>query len=198
MHSGFPISERFQEALVLATRLHEGQYRKGTDIPYIAHPLAVCSLVLENGGNEDQAIAALLHDAIEDQGDKIGLEEIQERFGPMVAAIVDGCTDATSFPKPPWRERKEAYLAHLRQATAAERLVAVADKLHNARTILSDHRQLGEAVWKRFTGGKEGTLWYYRGLVKAFRSIEATRLVDELERVVSTIEGRAGRSEDAS
>lgn len=182
------LSKRFEEALLLATRLHAGQPRKGKDVPYITHLLAVASLVLEAGGGEDEAIAALLHDAIEDSGDKICLEDIRQRFGETVADIVDGCTDARTLPKPPWRGRKEAYIAHLGDAPASERLVAVADKLHNARTVLADYRAEGEAVWERFNGGREGTLWYYRALVETFQAAGPTPLVDELERVVSEIE----------
>jgi (p)ppGpp synthase/HD superfamily hydrolase len=189
------LSARFEEALTLATRLHAGQTRKGKDVPYIAHVLAVASLVLEHGGNEDEAIAALLHDTIEDQGHQVSLEEIAERFGKAVAAIVDGCTDARTFPKPPWRERKEAYLAHLQYASASERLVSAADKLHNARAILADYRALGEAVWERFNGGKDGTLWYYRALVETLQSCGPTRLVEELTRAVSEIERIACSSE---
>lgn len=186
------LTERFSEALILAAQLHAGQYRKGKSVPYLGHLLAVASLVLESGGNEDQAIAALLHDAIEDQGDKVSLEEIRQRFGDAVAEIVDGCTDARSFPKAPWRERKEAYLAHLQEAPASERLVAAADKLHNAWTVLVDYRVQGESVWDRFNGGREGTLWYYRALVEAFQVSGPTPLADELERVVSDIESLTG------
>lgn len=182
------LSARFEEALLLATQLHAGQCRKGTTIPYVAHLLGVASLVMEQRGSEDEVIAALLHDAVEDQGGETILKEIRRRFGETVAAIVEGCTDATTIPKPPWRQRKEAYLAHLREAPASERLVAAADKLHNARSILADYRALGEAVWERFNGGKEGTLWYYRALVEAFRASGPTPLVEELERVVSEIE----------
>lgn len=181
-------SSRFEEALVLAVRLHADQNRKGKNVPYIAHLLGVVSLVLEHGGNEDEAIAALLHDAIEDQGHSIVLEDIRQRFGETVATIVDGCTDATTFPKPPWRGRKEAYVVHLGEASASERLVATADKLHNARAILSDYRAHGEAVWDRFSGGRQGTLWYYRTLVETLRAFRSTLLVDELDRVVVEIE----------
>ena len=187
------LTSRFQEALNLALRLHADQRRKGTDVPYIAHPLAVTSLVLEAGGGENEAIAALLHDAIEDQGDKTSLAEIRQRFGESVAVIVEGCTDAWKKPKPPWRDRKEAYIAHLQNAPAPERLVAAADKLHNARSLLADYGELGEEVWGRFNGGKEGTLWYYRSLVEAFRSFGRTPLVDQLEWVVSEIERLASK-----
>jgi (p)ppGpp synthase/HD superfamily hydrolase len=182
------LSDRFEKALLFATRLHAGQLRKGTATPYVAHLMAVASLVLENGGDEDQAIAALLHDAIEDQGHSVTLDGIRARFGETVAAIVEGCTDARTTPKPPWQQRKEAYLAHLAMAPDSERLVAVADKLHNARTILADYRAVGEAVWDRFNGGKAGTLWYYRALVERFQAAGPALLVQELDRVVSEIE----------
>ncbi len=187
------LGDRFEQALLLATRLHAGQTRKETDIPYVGHLLAVTGMVLENGGDEDTAIAALLHDAIEDQGHQITLDDIRARFGDPVADIVAGCTDATTYPKPPWRGRKETYLAHLRHASAAERLVSTADKLHNARAILADYRILGEALWSRFNGGREGTLWYYRSLVEALRAAGPTPLLDELTRVVGEIERLAGR-----
>src|SRR5579863_10171673 len=137
------LTPRFEEALVCATQLHAEQTRKGTTIPYIAHLLAVTSIVLENGGNEDEAIAALLHDAIEDQGGAATREEIRRRFGNIVVTIGDGCTDAEVLPKPPWRARKEAYIAHLRHASSSVLLVSAADKLHNARTVLADYRVLG-------------------------------------------------------
>ena len=182
------LTQRFQAALALATKVHAGQYRKGKDVPYIAHLLAVTALVLENGGDEDEAIAALLHDAIEDQRDKISLQEIRGQFGEQVAGIVDGLTDAKTWPKRPWRQRKEAYIAHLRQSSPSERLVSAADKLHNARSLLSDYRTTGEPIWKRFNGGKEGTMWYYRALLRAFQAAGPTPLVEELERVVSELE----------
>jgi (p)ppGpp synthase/HD superfamily hydrolase len=182
------LTQRFQEALNLATKVHAGQYRKGKDVPYIAHLLAVTALVLENGGDEDEAIAALLHDTIEDQRDKISLQEIRQQFGDKVAGTVDGLTDAKTWPKRPWRQRKEAYIAHLRQSSPSERLVSASDKLHNARSLLYDYRTTGESIWQRFNGGKEGTLWYYRALLEAFRAAGPTPLVDELERVISELE----------
>jgi GTP pyrophosphokinase len=182
------LSTRFEEALVFATQLHTEQTRKGTTIPYISHLLAVTAIVLENGGNEDEAIAALLHDSIEDQGGAATREEIRRRFGDKVVEIVDGCTDTDMFPKPPWRARKEAYIAHISKAPAPVRLVSAADKLHNARAVLEDYSIMGEALWKRFNGGKEGTLWYYRAAVDALRKAGTTPLIEELERVVSEIE----------
>lgn len=182
------LSERFIEALVFASQLHANQTRKGSGVPYIAHLMGVASIALEHGANEDEAIAALLHDAIEDQGGEATREEIRRRFGDTVTEIVNGCTDSDTTPKPPWRQRKEAYIAHIPKASASVRLVSAADKLYNARSILNDYRLLGDTLWERFQGGKNGTLWYYRTLVTAFRSLESTPLIDELERVVSELE----------
>jgi (p)ppGpp synthase/HD superfamily hydrolase len=185
-------SERFDEALLFAARLHKDQVRKGSEVPYVTHLLAVAALVGENGGDEEQVIAGLLHDAVEDQGGLPTLEEIRLRFGEGVAGIVAGCTDAETIPKPPWRERKEAYLAHLRHAPARVRLVSSADKLHNARAIVADLRRLGEGLWPRFNGGREGTLWYYEGLLEAFRDGWDHPLVAELERTVQDMLRLAG------
>jgi GTP pyrophosphokinase len=182
------LSERFTDALTYATQLHANQTRKGGGVPYISHLLGVASIVLEYGANEDEAIAPLLHDAVEDQGGAATREEIRRRFGDTVTQIVDGCTDADTTPKPPWRQRKEAYIAHIPQACASVRLVSAADKLHNVRSILKDYRLIQEAVWDRFQGGKNGTLWYYRTLLDTFRAIESTPLIDELERVVTELE----------
>lgn len=182
------LTSQFEEALIFATQLHALQTRKGSQTPYIAHLLSVAALVLESGGDEDTAIAALLHDAVEDQGGEKTLEEIHQRFGSQVAEIVDSCSDAYTIPKPPWRERKEAYLAHLSEATPEARLVSLADKLHNARSILRDLRTDGDQLWQKFKGGKAGTLWYYRSLVEIFQKYENNYLVDELTRVVEQIE----------
>jgi (p)ppGpp synthase/HD superfamily hydrolase len=187
------LSARFDQALPFAAGLHRRQLRKGTTIPYVSHLLGVTGIVLEHGGNEDEAIAALLHDAVEDQGGASTLQAIRARFGEAVAAIVEGCTDTDVVPKPPWRPRKEAYIAHVASASPSVRLVSAADKLHNARTILADYRRYGDAVWGRFSGGKSGTLWYYRALVEAFRTHGVTPLVDELDRVVREIERLAVR-----
>lgn len=182
------LSQRFTEALVLATELHAQQIRKGSGVPYIAHLLGVAAIVLEYGGNEDEAIAALLHDAIEDQGGATTRELIRSRFGDDVTAIVDGCTDADTIPKPPWRDRKEAYLTHLRQVSPSVKLVSTADKLYNARSILKDYQQVGEALWERFHGKKDGTLWYYRSLVAVLSETGVTPLVTELQQVVAQLE----------
>ena len=182
------LSDRFTDALTFATQLHAKQTRKGGGIPYIAHLLGVASIALEHGANEDEAIAALLHDAIEDQGGAATREEIRCRFGNTVTEIVDGCTESDLTPKPPWLERKQAYIAHIPGASPSVRLVSASDKLHNARSVLNDYRILGDAVWERFQGGKEGTLWYYHSLVEVFRSTGSTPLIDELERTVRELE----------
>lgn len=195
-----PFSARFSEALLFAAELHREQARKGTQIPYVSHLLAVAGLVIEHGGSEEQAIAGLLHDTVEDQGiDKA--EEILARFGEAVHEIVMGCTDAEvpkGEAKPPWRARKEAYISRVAREPAALKLVSAADKLHNARAILADYRDLGEDLWGRFNGRKDATLWYYRALVVAFRAGDPNgglgRLVDELDRVVSELEKLAAES----
>ena len=192
------LSTRFEEALIYAVRLHAHQTRKGTGTPYVAHLLAVASIVLEHGASEDEAIAALLHDAAEDQGGRATLDEIRDRFGERVAEIVAGCTDSWTTPRPAWRRRKEATIAHLRTASASVRLVSAADKLHNARTILADYRTLGEAVWSRFNGGREGTLWYYRSLVDVMQDTGPAPIIEELARVVAELERLASAGVDAA
>ncbi|MGL5079852.1 MAG: HD domain-containing protein [Microcoleaceae cyanobacterium] len=182
------LSARFTEALNYAVQLHGNQERKGSGVPYVAHLLGVASLALEYGATEDEAIAALLHDAIEDQGGLATRDEIFRRFGAEVTQIVEGCTDTDTVPKPPWRERKEAYIAHIATASEAVRLVSAADKLYNAIAILRDYRQVGEALWARFTAEKTGTLWYYRSLVGAFQQAGSNPIVEELDRVVSELE----------
>lgn len=178
------VSDRFDEALVFASRLHRDQHRKGTDIPYVSHLLSVAALVLEHGGNEDQAIAALLHDAVEDQGGEPVLQEIRRRFGDAVAQIVADCTDAWTEEKSDWRPRKEAYLAALPSKDPNSLLVSLADKTHNARAILNDYRQVGDDLWTRFRGGKDGTLWYYRTLAAVYREALPCPLSAELEMTV--------------
>jgi (p)ppGpp synthase/HD superfamily hydrolase len=187
-----PYTEKFERALVYASRLHRNQNRKGTHVPYITHLLAVAAIVGENGGTENEVVAALLHDAPEDQGGEATLEDIRARFGDEVAKVVAGCTDTYEDPKPPWRERKETYVAHLSGAPGSVRLVSSADKLHNARTVLSDYRALGEDLWNRFNGGREGTLWYYRAIVDSLRNGDEDPVVEELDRVVTELERLAG------
>lgn len=182
------LSSRFAEGLQLAFRLHRNQRRKGTSIPYISHLLAVAALVLEAGGDEDQAIAALLHDAAEDQGGQAVLTLIEERFGERVAGYVEACSDSLEIPKPPWRARKERYLERLESEGEDVRLISLADKLHNARSILAELRRSGAVAWGRFNGGKEGTLWYYRSLCAIFAASDSSAMVAELERVLADIE----------
>jgi (p)ppGpp synthase/HD superfamily hydrolase len=185
------LGPRFLRAFLFAAEKHAGQARKASTIPYIAHLMGVASLVLEFGGDEDMAIAALLHDVVEDCGGAPMLKEVQRRFGSRVAKIVDGCTDSDTDPKPPWRERKENYIRHLNSADAETRLVSAADKLNNVRSILSDHREVGESIWERFNGARDGTLWYYRALLEEFLRRKPNRLIRELELAVQELEARA-------
>lgn len=182
------LSDRFECALAFVAKLHMNQVRKGSAVPYIAHLMAVASIALEYGADEDEAIAALLHDAIEDQGGDAIRREIHRTFGERVVEIVNGCTDADTQPKPPWKERKEAYIAHIKDACPSVHLISAADKLHNAQTILKDYRTLGDALWERFKGGKDGTLWYYRSLIDEFQAACPSPIVEELDRVVAEIE----------
>lgn len=182
------LSERFERAMAFANQLHRTQRRKGTSIPYVAHLLGAASIALEHGANEDEAIAALLHDAVEDQGGPPTLARIRRRFGDNVAQIVEGCTDADVTPKPPWRPRKEAYIAHLATASPGTLLVSASDKLHNARSLLADYRTIGDELWSRFSAGPEEILWYYNALVAAFRKAHApATLVGELAQVVEEL-----------
>jgi (p)ppGpp synthase/HD superfamily hydrolase len=196
--AGLLLGRRFDLALQFASALHQTQLRKGTKIPYIAHLLSVCALVLEQGGNEDQAIAALLHDAVEDQGGLPTLTMIERLFGLRVTGIVRECSDSESADpahKLPWQQRKQAYLDHLQQASADALLISAADKLHNTRDILSCYRQIGDELWKRFNPNatKADHLWYYRELVRRLqaRPEAPKQLVDELDRVVIELEGLA-------
>lgn len=180
-------TERFDRALVLAHELHRKQLRKGTRIPYVVHLMSVAALVAENGGTETQVVAALLHDAVEDQGGEPTAQRIKREFGPNVYRIVMGCTDSvTQNPaeKLPWEERKKAYLAHLESAPPEMRLVSAADKVHNARSINADLRAHGQDVWDKFKGGREGTLWYYKSLVKTLREGWDHPIVELLDREV--------------
>lgn len=186
-----PFGPRFEEALLYATRVHVLQWRKGTNVPYLTHLLAVAAIVGGGGGDEDEVIAALLHDAVEDQGGAARLADIRARFGDTVAAIVAG---RTAEELPTWRATKEAYVARLVVASPAVLRVSSADKLHNARAILADLRRQGDALWALFGGGKAGTLWYYRALVTAYQRRTAGPPVDELARVVAAIETLAGEA----
>ena len=188
------LSVRFEDALVYACQVHAAQRRKGTEIPYISHLLAVAATVIEMGGDEDLAIAALLHDCAEDQGGRNRLKDISQRFGNRVASVVEGCSDSlvdtsSGEIKPDWRERKQAYLRHLYATSKDVQIVSLADKLHNARSILRDRlrSEIGEAIWDRFNQPREATLWYYGALAKCFFEVlpgvwagELAYLVDDL------------------
>lgn len=187
--AGTGLGPRFPKAFLFALEKHRGQRRKASGIPYIAHLMGVASLVLEAGGDEDLAIAALLHDVVEDCGGKKMLEEVRRRFGNRVAAIVDGCTDAYRTPKPEWRERKENYIGRLRNEDHDTRLVSAADKLNNVRSILSDYREVKESIWSRFNGGRDGTLWYYRTLRDEFLRDQPNRITRDFELAVNELEG---------
>jgi (p)ppGpp synthase/HD superfamily hydrolase len=182
------LGPRFLRAFEFAAAKHKNQTRKASSIPYIAHLMGVASLALEAGGDEDLAVAALLHDVVEDCGGAPMLKEVRRRFGSRVAKVVAGCTDADTDPKPPWRERKENYIRHLKQADADTCLVSAADKLNNVRSILSDYRAIGESIWSRFNGGREGTLWYYRTLRDEFRRHKPNRITRDLELAVNELE----------
>jgi GTP pyrophosphokinase len=184
------LTDRYRDALTYAFDLHREQERKGSGVPYFAHLIGVSSLALEHGADEDGAIAALLHDAVEDQGGEAILVEIESRYGNRVAAIVAACTDSLEAPKPPWRERKERYVAHLAEAPPEAQLVSACDKLYNARAILADYQIVGEALWERFSGGRDGVLWYYRALAGAFTIDNAVKR--ELDEVVTELESLAG------
>jgi len=191
------VGKRFRDALVWAAELHEHQTRKGGNIPYVGHLLGVAAIVLEHGGNEDQAIAALLHDALEDQADKIAPGEMGRRFGQNVERLVEACTDGDPEEqrdrnKDRWYRRKEQYIAAVPSKPREAILVSLADKLYNARSILEDYRALGEPLWGRFTTGREGTLWYYTSLLAAFKPYGHDRLWDELDRTLAELKGLVG------
>jgi (p)ppGpp synthase/HD superfamily hydrolase len=184
-------SKKFVSALCYAADLHAKQFRKRTGRPYIGHLLGVTSITVEYGGDEEMAIAALLHDAVEDQGGLPRLREIRRKFGKRVAHIVDGCTDSYTQPKPPWMERKRAYIARAAKESTEVRLVSAADKLANVRETLHDVRVQGQSVFERFEGKKDGTLWYYRELVRVFRKAGSNPLVEELDRAVKALEAES-------
>ena len=181
------LTERFQQALNYAYVLHKDQYRKGAEIPYFTHLMTVAALVLENGGDEDQAIAALLHDAVEDQGGLKTLNEIRDFYGEHVAELVDGCTDAYAHPKGPWQERKTAYINKLKSADDKILLISLADKIHNARTILLELQSGNHDIWIIFKGGKDRTIWYYQELANVFDQSPFTKLKKELRILVDEI-----------
>jgi len=192
------LGPRFQDALLLAVQTHDGELRKGTaEIPYVSHLLGVCALVLEDGGDEDEAIAALLHDTLEDHSEAVTKSDLERRFGARVADLVAACTDTPpdyrGGPKAPWRGRKAAYVERIREEPYPLCRVALADKLHNTRAVVLDHRRCGDEVWTRFNAPKEDQLGYHRALVGAFREAGAPKyLVDELDSLVRELESSTG------
>ncbi|HEV2172247.1 MAG TPA: HD domain-containing protein [Nitrospira sp.] len=189
------LTDRFDRALLYATHVHGGQVRKGTSIPYIAHLLAVAATVLEYDGSEDMAIAALLHDAVEDQGGEPRLSDIRNRFGDRVADIVRSCSDtvvnsSSGQKKEDWRTRKTLYIHHLSLVDQEILLVSLSDKVHNARSILRDLRKpdIGTSIWDRFNNSKKDTLWYYRGVANAFMRYLPGQLANELSEIVDVLE----------
>lgn len=192
------LGERFTGALRIAFELHSGQTRKGSGVPYFGHLLGVTAIVIETGGSEDEAIAALLHDAAEDQGGLQTLERIRAEFGPEVATIVESCSDSLGEAKPLWHERKRAYLEHLEHASEPALLVSLADKLHNARAIVVDYRDVGEALWDRFNARRDDVLAYYRSLATTFSRRLPGALSTELSATVSELDALVAEASAAS
>jgi (p)ppGpp synthase/HD superfamily hydrolase len=186
------LTSRFDEAFVYAHQLHASQTRKGTGAPYVAHLIGVASIVLDDGGGEDEAIGALLHDAAEDHGGRPRLEDIRGRFGEAVATIVEDCTDSWETPRPAWVERKKAYIQHARRLAPPSLRVSAADKVHNTYAILRDLRNIGDEVWERFSAPADDVVAYYESLVRAYREAGGGKLVDELERIVRGIQREMG------
>jgi (p)ppGpp synthase/HD superfamily hydrolase len=181
------VTERFDRALDFATKVHRHQVKKGTTIPYIAHLLGVCALVLQDGGDEYQAIAALLHDAPEDQGGQETLDEIRAEFGDRVVDIVQGCSDTLETPKPPWTARKQRYLDHLETSPEDVLCVSLADKLYNVQSLLRDYLLIGDSLWERFNAGADGQLWYHNALADVFRRRYPGMMANELSKAVSDL-----------
>jgi GTP pyrophosphokinase len=187
-------SKDFESALKFASRLHAKQTRKGSDAPYISHLLAVAAIALEHGATEKEASAALLHDAVEDQGGQETLKEIRSRYGKRVARIVAACSDTDESPKPPWRDRKEAFVVRLRTEPYSVRLVVAADKLHNVRDVLRNYRIHGDDLWSQFKGGRGGTLWYYRAVVGALTDAakpeerQLNAIIEEISDTISSLD----------
>jgi (p)ppGpp synthase/HD superfamily hydrolase len=196
------LTSRFDDAVTFARFIHIAQSNKGTTIPYLAHVMGVASIVLEMEGTEDEAIAALLHDTIEDGGGVAIEIAIRAQFGDEVARIVRACTDTEEKPKPPWRKRKQDYLDSIPHKQPDELMVSLADKVHNSRRVLDDYRAIGDEIWPRFKEGRDGQLWYYDALVAAFEARAndlcpaAARRVEELSRTVAELKGAALSTSD--
>ena len=191
------IEDRFSSAVAFASALHSGQQRKASGGPYFSHLLAVAALVMGAGGDEDECIAALLHDAVEDQGGARTAEEIRRRFGERVAGIVLECSERRE-PGRTWIDRKRDALQSVASASPSARLVLSADKLHNVRSLISDYRAAGESIWERFRGKRDGTLWYYRAMASAIGSAGGSALQVDLEDAVVSLESMAGKGRAAA
>ena len=172
----------------MAASLHQGQIRKGSGEPYLSHVMGVASLVIRYGGNVNETAGALLHDAAEDCGGEPTLALIRKEINPEVEAIVRGCSDCLEVPKPPWRKRKEIFIDSLYSASPSILLVSNCDKIYNLGTILDDYRVHGEKLWKRFKGGKDGTLWYYRTLAAFYMEHSPSDPARKLQRILEALE----------
>ncbi|BAY83086.1 metal dependent phosphohydrolase [Calothrix parasitica NIES-267] len=181
------LTNKFEQALIYATQLHAKQTRKVDKIPYISHLMSVSALILEAGGTEDEAIAGLLHDTVEDQGGKATREEVRQKFGETVVEIVDGCTETDITPKPPWKQRKIDYIENIRNGSDSVKLVSLADKLHNARSLLVGYRNKGDKLWDYFSGSKEDKLWFYGELLKIYQQSCVNFMTVELERILDEL-----------
>ena len=191
------IEDRFSGAVAFASALHSGQQRKSSGGPYLSHLLAVAALVMGAGGDEDECIAALLHDAVEDQGGARTAEEIRRRFGERVEGIVLECSEERE-PGRTWIDRKRDALRSVADASPSARLVLSADKLHNVRSLISDYRAGGESIWERFRGKRDGTLWYYRAMASAIESAGGSALQVDLEDAVVSLEWMAEKGRAAA
>src|SRR4029078_2441748 len=189
---GETLTKKLDFAFSYAHEVHDGQFKKGTSVPYLGHLMGVSSIVLGDGGGEDEAVAALLHDAAEDHGGRARLEDIRSRFGDDVARIVEDCTESWDTPKPSWLARKQAYIQRARTLPSPSLRVSIADKVHNTYGILRDLRNIGEKVWERYDVSADDVLAYYESLVRAYREAGGGRLVDELERIVRGIQREMG------
>ena len=186
------LTNKLDRAFGYAHEVHDGQFKKGTSVPYLGHLMGVSSIVLGDGGSEDEAVAALLHDAAEDHGGRARLDDIRSRFGDNVARIVEDCTDSWDTPKPSWLARKQAYIQRARMLPSPSLRVSIADKVHNTYGLLRDLRNIGEKVWERYDVSADDVLAYYESLVRAYREAGGGRLVDELERIVRGIQREMG------
>ncbi|MCC6155997.1 MAG: bifunctional (p)ppGpp synthetase/guanosine-3',5'-bis(diphosphate) 3'-pyrophosphohydrolase [Candidatus Hydrogenedentes bacterium] len=180
-------TRRISDAFAFAHEIHAEHTRKGSGVPYITHVMAVAAIVGEHGGDEDTFIAALLHDAVEDGDGYATLDSIRGQFGTRVADLVEACSDAFVKPKPEWRERKEKFVATMRNADPEVKLIVAADKLHNICATIGDYERIGEELWARFNGGREGTLWYYVAIAEALADGWDHPLADDLTTAVETL-----------